>query len=239
MPITALRQRLHRSLNLAPEELPALLWAFAYFFCLLCSYYLLRPLRDAMGIAGGVDKLQWLFTATFVVMLVAVPVYGWAVARFRRARLLPVVYGFFVANLLLFFVLFRASAEHSIVEHTSLAQLFFVWVSVYNLFVVSVFWSFMADVFSPERAQRLFAVIAAGGTTGALVGPALAAACSQIFDPATLLLLAAITLAATLVCVSRLARWAQADAHRQHANSRCGQGSFCPRQWHRHRRVHT
>ena len=145
MPITALRQRLHRSLNLAPEELPALLWAFAYFFCLLCSYYLLRPLRDAMGIAGGVDKLQWLFTATFMVMLVAVPVYGWAVARFRRARLLPMVYGFFVANLLLFFVLFRASAEYGTesglengapygigfdIGYASLAQLFFVLLSL-------------------------------------------------------------------------------------------------------------
>ena len=213
-------RRLIGSLNLAPTELPALLWAFAYFFCLLCSYYLLRPLRDAMGIAGGVDQLQWLFTATFLVMLAAVPVYGWAVSRFRRARLLPLVYGFFVANLLVFYVLMQVTAEQGTLSAQAttsttgsstliVARVFFVWVSVYNLFVVSVFWSFMADIFSPERAQRLFPAIAAGGTAGALIGPLVAALCSRHFEAHTLLLLSAVTLAATLPCISHLSRWAR------------------------------
>jgi AAA family ATP:ADP antiporter len=195
-------QRLHRSLNLQPGELPALLWSFLYFFCLLAGYYLIRPLRDAMGIAGGVDKLQWLFTATFLVMLAAVPLYGLAVSRMPRRRLLPFVYGFFIINLLVFFALFRAVPDHPL-----LARVFFVWVSVYNLFVVSVFWSFMADVFTPERAERLFPVIAAGGTAGALAGPSLATLGSLLLDPVALLPLSAALLALTLRCISALAAW--------------------------------
>ena len=99
---------LQRLVKVEPQEIRALLWAFSYFFALLCAYYIVRPMRDAMGIAGGVDKLQWLFTATFLVMLAAVPLYGLAVSRMPRRRLLPFVYGFFIINLLMFFALFRA-----------------------------------------------------------------------------------------------------------------------------------
>jgi AAA family ATP:ADP antiporter len=201
---SGLGARAQRALSLHAGELPAVTWAFLYFFCLLGSYYLIRPLRDAMGIAGGVDKLQWLFTATFVVMLAAVPLYGWAVSRVARRRLLPLVYGVFIAKLALFFVLMRAYPDHALV-----ARAFFVWVSVYNLFVVSVFWSFMVDVFTPARAARLFPVIAAGGTAGALAGPALAGAFSLVFDPVSLLALSAALLGATLPCIARLAAWSR------------------------------
>ena len=97
---------LSRIVDVKDDETGAMLWAFAYFFCLLCGYYVLRPLREEMGIAGGVRNLPWIFTGTFVAMLAAVPVFGAAVSRYPRHRLLPRVYWFFIANLLLFFLLF-------------------------------------------------------------------------------------------------------------------------------------
>src|SRR5262245_35823274 len=151
---------------LRPGEGRALVWSFAYFFCLLAGYYVLRPLRDEMGVAGGVRNLQWLFTATFVTMLAAVPIYGWLVARLPRRRFIPYVYHFFVANLAIFWALLYFE-----IEKVAVARTFFVWVSVFNLFAVSVFWSFMADLFTSEQGKRLFAYIAAGGSAGALTGP--------------------------------------------------------------------
>src|SRR5215210_7703390 len=132
-----------RALGAQPHELPALGWAFAYFFLLLSSYYILRPLRDEMAVQAGASQLQWLFTATFVAMLALVPVFGWLCARFPRARLLPAVYAFFGANLLVFCIRLDAAV-------------FFVWLSIFNLFVVSVFWSFMSDLFDTAQARRLY-----------------------------------------------------------------------------------
>src|SRR5277367_2499568 len=152
--------------SVRPGEGRALAWSFAYFFCLLSGYYVLRPLRDEMGVAGGVRNLQWLFTATFLVMLAAVPLYGALVARLPRRRLIPFVYHFFAANIVLFWLLLSLDVERVLV-----ARAFFVWVSVFNLFAVSVFWSFMADLFSAEQGKRLFGFIGAGGTAGALLGP--------------------------------------------------------------------
>jgi len=188
---------LYRVLRAEPHELPAVAWAFAYFFLLLCSYYILRPVRDALAVEAGTQALQWLFTATFVVMLVLVPIFGWLCTRLPRARLLPVVYGFFVLNLLGF----------SISLHTTV---FFVWLSVFNLFVVSVFWSFMSDIFDTAQAARLYGAIAAGGSCGAIAGPLLAAVFSTALGNTGLLLLAAFVLAATLPCILMLARWAKA-----------------------------
>ena len=151
-----------------PEEVRALLWSFAYFFCLLAGYYVLRPLRDEMGVAGGVRNLQWLFTATFVAMLAAVPLFGALVARLPRRRFIPLVYHFFVANLAIFWLLLTLD-----VERQTVARVFFVWISVFILFAVSVFWSFMADLYSSEQGKRLYGFIAAGGSAGALAGPVL------------------------------------------------------------------
>src|SRR5262249_16981508 len=113
---------LSRFVAVRPEEARALLWSFGYFFCLLAAYYILRPLRDEMGVAGGVRNLQWLFTATFVVMLAAVPLYGALVARVPRRRFIPLVYHFFVANLAVFWLLLAMDYEKQIV-----ARVFFVW----------------------------------------------------------------------------------------------------------------
>ena len=141
-----------RALRAERHELPALGWAFAYFFMLLAGYYVLRPVRDEMGVQAGTAALPWLFSATFAAMLLLVPLYGWLCAQLPRARLLPVVYAFFALNLAAFW-----AALESGVPAKTLAPVFFVWVSVFNLFVVAVFWSLMADIFTRVQAGRLFA----------------------------------------------------------------------------------
>jgi AAA family ATP:ADP antiporter len=204
MGVAVLRGLLSRAVNVRPAEIGALLYSFAYFFCLLCGYYVLRPVRDEMGIQGGVENLQWLFTATFVAMLFAVPLFGWASSRYARARLLPVVYGFFILNILAFYILHLGGFT----SPENLARVFFVWVSVFNLFVVSVFWSFMVDVFDNEQAKRLFGFIAAGGSAGAIAGPSLTTALVGAIGPVDLLPVSAALLGAALFCVHRLKRWA-------------------------------
>ena len=185
--------------SVRPGEGKALCWSFAYFFCLLAGYYVLRPLRDEMGVAGGVRNLQWLFSATFVVMLAAVPIYGALVARLPRRLFIPIVYHFFVANIALFWLLLALD-----VQRVFVARAFFVWVSVFNLFAVSVFWSFMADLYRPEQGKRLFALIAAGGTAGALAGPALTVVLAELLGPIHLLLVAALFLEIAVLCARQL-----------------------------------
>ena len=196
----ALAQRwLGRVVAARPGEMQALVWSFAYFFCLLAGYYVLRPLRDEMGIAGGVRNLQWLFTATFIVMLAAVPVFGAMVARLPRRRFIPLVYHFFVANIAIFWLLLTFD-----VGKVHVARVFFVWISVFNLFAVSVFWSFMADLFASEQGKRLFGFIAAGGSAGALLGPALTVGLAAPLGPVNLLFVAAIFLELAVLCARRL-----------------------------------
>ena len=194
---------LQRIVRVERAEMAAMLWSFAYFMCLLCGYYLLRPVRDEMGIQGGVANLQWLFTGTFVTMLAIVPVFGWVSSRFPRRLFLPAVYLFFVANLLTFFVLMESG-----VAARWVASAFFIWLSVFNLFVVSVFWSFMADLFRNEQARRLFGFIAAGGSAGALIGPSLTAYLAPVTGPALMLPISACFLLAAVLCILRLNAWA-------------------------------
>ena len=193
---------LKRLVNVEPEEIRALLWSFSYCFSLLCSYYILRPMRDEMGIAGGVEHLQWLFTGTFLAMLAVVPLFGWVTSRYPRKQFLPLVYLFFIACLVLFFGLFRSG-----LTVVWVARAFFIWTSVFNLFIVSVFWSFMADLFNDAQAKRLFGFIAAGGTAGALAGPALTATLAIPLGPTNLLLISAAGLAWAMLCIRRLIVW--------------------------------
>ena len=148
-------------------ESPPLLWSFLYFFCLLSGYYVLRPVREAMaassdveavfppslivffadrGVVLGEFTLQFIFTAVFVIMLLLQPVYGWLVSRFARRVFLPVIYGFFIATLLGFYAMFDSG-----MAGRGLA--FILWITVFNLFAVAVFWSFMADVYSNVEAR--------------------------------------------------------------------------------------
>lgn len=205
--------RLRRSLGIQPGEGGAVVAGFLFFFCLFASYFMLRPVRETMGIAGGVKNLQWLFTATFVVMLVAIPIYGAVCAWLPRRRFVTWVYAFFVANLLAF-----AFATRAAPDSVWLARVFYVWLSVFNLFVVSVAWSLMADVFRPAQARRLFALLAAGASAGGLAGPVLGAWLVSPIGLTGLMVLSAALLAATLPGVGWLFGWrhragAGADRH--------------------------
>ena len=209
-----MRSLVERLFAVRPGEVRGLCWSFTYFFSLLCSYYIVRPMRDEMGIAGGVDKLQWMFTGTFLVMLAAVPLFGWVTRRFPVRRFLPYVYYFFIADLLIFFILFKSNISHAYV-----ARGFFIWASVYNLFIVSVFWSFMADSFSTEQAGRLFGIIAAGGTAGALTGPALTAVLVMALGTTNLLLVSAAFLSLAVCCIYQIIAWRQSASAAESSNS--------------------
>src|SRR4249920_1820009 len=212
---------LKRVMPATPQERAAALWSFAYFFMLLASYYVLRPLRDQMGIAGGVKNLPWLFTATFVTLLVAQPLYGALVARLPRARFIPIVYQFFVVNLIIFWALLTFDIETAFV-----ARVFFVWVSVFNLFAVAVFWSFMADLFTSEQGKRLFGFIGAGGTAGALLGPTITIWLSIPLGPINLIIVAAVILEIAVFCVYRLERSATKHAGTHPSEQNIGGGAF-------------
>ena len=192
-----MRSFLLRALRAQPHELPAIAWSFAYFFLVLSSYYVLRPLRDTFGVALGREEVQRLFTLTFFVMLALTPLFGWLCVRLSRARLLPVVYAFFALNLLLFSLQLEP-------------RVFYVWVSVFNLFVVSVFWSFMSDLFSTEQSSRVYGAVAAGGSCGALAGPLLTRELIGTLGDTGLLVLAAILLLLAVPCIVMLGRWARA-----------------------------
>lgn len=191
-------------IDIKREEWPAFAWSFLYFFFLLCAYYVLRPVRDEMGIQGGIKNLPWLFTGTFVGMLIVTPLFGWVSSRWPRRTFLPLVYVFFIANLLAFYAAMQASTF----DKTTIAAAFFIWLSVFNYFVVSVFWSFMTDVFDSDSAKRLFGAIAAGGSMGAMVGPIITAALVKQAGVANLLLIASLLMSAAVVCVIGLGRWA-------------------------------
>jgi AAA family ATP:ADP antiporter len=184
-----------RAVEVRPDERRAVLASFAYFFCLLASYSSLRPLREEMGVVGGVERLPWLFSATFVAVLLLSPVWAALAGRVPRRRLLPAVYRFFALNLLVLFVLVRAPGLRA-----TIAPVFFVWLSVFNLYAVAVFWSFMADVFRPEQGRRLFGFIAAGGSAGAVVGPLLTTSLVGLIGGDLLMLVAAGLLEVTAQC---------------------------------------
>ncbi|MDR4469377.1 MAG: MFS transporter [Nitrospira sp.] len=197
------------------EELVPLAWAFAYFFCLLCGYSILRPVRDEMAIEGGLHNLPWMMSGTFLTMLCVTPLFGWLSARCSRYRLLLTVYTFFITNLVAFYAVMTSQVSPEWV-----ARGFFVWLSVFNLFIVSVFWSFMADLFTPEQGARLFGMIAAGGSSGALLGPLLTTGLTFLFPVPVLMLASSLFLVACLGCVYRLERWGR----RQSAHHRAQQG---------------
>lgn len=205
-----------RFLGLKPGEFFAVVWSFAYFFCIFSAYSMLRPIRDAMAIMGGTQNIPWLFTGTFVVMLLATPVFGWVASRFPRKQFLPWVYYFFIANILIFFALFTYTQNREL-DQLWIARAFFVWVSVFNLFVVSIFWSFMADIYSKEQSRRLFGVISAGGSTGGILGPIITATLVIPVGFKNVLPLSALLLLAGVYCIYRLRQWVR--RHEEDSNS--------------------
>ena len=151
------------------HEFVAVAWSFAYFFCVLSSYYIIRPVREEMAVGSGPNTIPYLFIGTFIVMIFATSIFGWVASRFPRRVFLPWVYLFFISNMLIFWVVF-SQFRGAGTDYVWLGRVFFVWVSVFNLFVVSVFWSFMADIYTREQGRRLFGLITSGGSIGALLG---------------------------------------------------------------------
>ncbi|WP_044870298.1 MFS transporter [Pseudomonas sp. LFM046] len=193
---------LHRAIHARAGELAPALAAFALLLCLFGGYFMLRPVRETMGIAGGVENLQWLFSATFIAMLLAVPAYGWLNARVPRRVFLDWVYLFFASNLLGFaWLLWRMP------DPLWVARAFYVWLSVYNLFVVSLAWSLLADVFDRRQAKRLFPSIAAGASLGGLIGPLAGGLLVEDVGAAGLLVVAALLLLPTLPLRRHLTTW--------------------------------
>ena len=206
--LSTLRQR---AVDVNPDELRALGLAFVFNFIVLGSYYVLRPIRDEIGVAGGLENLPWMFTATLVVMLIANTLFAAIVARLSRRRFIPIAYRFFILNLALFFVLMRTLPAG---QQIWVGRAFYVWVSVFNLVVVTVFWAFMTDIFNTEQAKRLFGFIALGGTLGAIVGGSLTAFLVQRLGTANLLIISAVLLECGAQCV----RFFPAEFKGEHAS---------------------
>jgi len=194
---------LDRVLGLDRHEHRAVAWSFLYFFCVLSSYYMLRPVREAMAVGSGPNTIPWLFLATFVSMLVATPIFGWVASRYARRKFLPWVYLFFVCNILIFWLVFSIAIDRD-QSQLWLGRIFFVWLSVFNLFVVSVFWSFMADIYTREQGRRLFGVITAGGSIGALFGGATTSVLVVSIGFQNLFPIAAGLLVAAILCIRQL-----------------------------------
>ncbi|MCF7221208.1 NTP/NDP exchange transporter [Marilutibacter chinensis] len=197
------------------EAMPVLAGALL-FFLLFTGYFMLRPVRETMGIAGGVDNLQWLFTATFFATLAAMPLFGWVAARVQRRRILAWVYGFFAANLLAF-----AAAIHADPGNAWLARGFYVWLSVFNMIAISLAWSVLVDLFPSAQAKRTFALMAAGASLGGLTGPLLGVALVGTTGHGGLLAIAALFLLAAIVAGEGLQRWR--DRHPLPADAGNGQ----------------
>ena len=199
---------LRKVLNLPAQERVAFGWSFACFFSILCAYFLLRPIRDEMAILAGPENIPDLWLGTFVAVLLIIPVFGWITKRFSRQQFMPAFFVFFSANLLGFFWVFGNDA----IDKVWAARAFFVWLSVFNMFVVSLFWSFMADVYDKDQARRLFGMIAAGGSAGAICGPVITATLVGQLGIRSLMVIAALLLLATVFTVFKLLRWARTNA---------------------------
>jgi ATP:ADP antiporter, AAA family len=192
-----------RLIDLRPGEGKAVAWSWLYFFSILSAYYVIRPIRDEIGAAGGIENLPWLFTATLCGMLIVNPPYAALVARLPPIRFISWTYRFFIANLVIFLILL-GTTDGPVNVWTG--RVFYVWGAIFNLFVVSVFWGFLADVFTSGQSRRLFGFIAAGGTIGGIVGSSLTSLLIEHLGRSRLLLVSAVLLEVAVFSVRRLAK---------------------------------
>jgi len=198
-----MRERIQDLFNLRRGELAPVLVAGLFFFCILTALMMLRPARDALGMERGIESVRWLFIGTAVVTLLVNPVFGWLVSRFRRLHFISATYAFFALSLVGFWSLLMF-APGAVGARSG--QVFYVWFSVFNLFVTMVFWALLADRFSSEQGKRLFALIAVGGTLGAIFGPWLASRLAEPLGTPNLLLVAAGFLALAIALAWTLVR---------------------------------
>jgi len=193
-----MKRLLQKIVDVRANELHALGLAFVFNFVVLGSYYVVRPIRDDIAATGGIETLPWMYTGTLVTMLVANALFSAIVARMSRRRFIPIAYRFFMANLVIFYVLMHTLTP---AQNVWVGRAFYVWVSVFNLFVVTLFWAFMTDVFNSEQAKRLFAFISVGGSIGAIVGPIITVTLVHKLGAANLILVTAAMLEAAPWCV--------------------------------------
>lgn len=205
-----LQRVLSRACDIEPHETRATLASFMLVLLLMGSYYILRPVRDALASEWTDAEVSWLWTFTFFISTIAVSLYGGAVTRIRFQRLVPSVYGLFALSFVLFYL-----GNQSLTDQVILDKAFYLWISVFSLFHISVFWSFMADTFSKPQATRLFGFIGAGASIGAIIGPAAAALLVGDLGTDPLLLIAAALVAVTLPLVNWLQHLKQTDLHNQ------------------------
>lgn len=209
-----MKSLLQRFFNVKAEEVAPILLAALYFFCILTALQIMRPAREALGMQRGIEAIRWLFMGTLVVTLAVNPVFGWLVSRFRRLTFIATLNLFFAFNLLVFFGIL-VFAPQAIGETTGMV--FYVWFSVFNLFVTMIFWALMADRFSLEQSKRIFGVIAAGGTVGAITGSALAASLAEPLGASSLLVIGA-----AFLSVAVLAAWGVTRVQPEHATLATG-----------------
>ena len=183
--------RVRASVGARPGEGAVLVWATAYYFLVLCAYYVIRPIRDDMGAASGAENLAWLFTGTMVGMLLVHPLYTKLVSTLRRRAFIAWTYRFFILNLVAFYIAFRVTDPAQAIW---IGRIFFIWTSIFNLFVVSVFWSLLTDVFRPGQGKRLFGVVAVGGTIGSVLGSTITTSLVGVMGPLNLMLVSAVIL---------------------------------------------
>jgi AAA family ATP:ADP antiporter len=191
-----------------PHEISALLMSWLYFFLLLSAYYLFRPIRNDMLVQNGIANLQWLLLGAMVAMLIITPLFGWLTSRIPIRYFLVACTLFFASNLVCFYLVFNDQSQP-----LWLVRTFYIWANVFALFAVSLFWSFMNDLFNAEQSKRLFALISAGGTAGALAGPLVTTLLIDQIGVATLLVVAAILLTLTTPLIWRLSTWKQTQAY--------------------------
>jgi len=196
--------------KIEPNEIKTVLSSFSFIFMLMAAYYILRPVRDAMASDWSDTEVSLLWNINFFISIGVVALYGAAVSRVRFKILVPGVYAFFAATFIAFY--FGASA---IADRTLIDKTFYVWVSVFSLFHVSVFWSFMSDLFSKEQAGRLFAFIAAGASAGALVGPLIPTLFAGVVGPDVLMLIAAVALVVPIPLILYLERLKVLELHNE------------------------
>ncbi len=217
---TKIKRFFEKIVDVRPGEIRALWLGFIFNFVVLGGYYVIRPIRDNIG-AEGLENLSWMFTATLVTMLIANALFSAIVARMSRRKFIPIAYRFFIANLVIFFVLMRTLPP---AQNVWVGRAFYVWVSVFNLFVVTVFWAFMTDLFNSEQGKRLFGFISVGGTLGGICGGFMTASLVKTLGTVNLLLISAVMLEIGAQCV----RFFPANLQRQDRPASGGQDRHYP-----------
>jgi AAA family ATP:ADP antiporter len=205
-----LSELLNRAVKIEAHEVRATLSAFSFVFVLMAAYYILRPVRDAMASDWTDAEVSWLWTINFFFSAIAVSLYGGAVSSVRFKNLVTSVYAFFALSFLLFYVGTQVTSDRELIDKS-----FYVWISVFSLFHISVFWSFMADLFSKTQSLRLFGFIGAGASAGGLAGPAIPAFFAGSIGTDNLILIATVLLLLTIPIIGLLQRLKEVDLHNE------------------------